>query len=1199
MFYCSSGGSDPLNMSKSGILRGIITEKLSTAAREILAVVERTVADYEEEASGFRREIERQRRQLGLLQPRVKLPRTDLQSHEEVVVGEEQEEQQLTQSTGVEAAESHSPPGKHSEEEEEDDEGEDAIEEDGDDEEVEQEDDHYDDDDEESLIINKMIKEDLKDPDFEIPSRSVQRGHKRRRLTLRMNTKEPLNLRIRILEDSETTVLSNSVFQKSPIWDLGCPHGLEEAAFLDLLRSTFPQLAAGEPFATFITDKSRKLQPLNVKALTPEEIYTAIKSIGNSALYIRPKKDEVKTKKKEEHLVADSTTIDPGITDNETGLPTRSVQLGHKRHRLTLKMNTKEPLNLRIRILEDSETTVLSNSVFKKSPIWDLGCPHGLEEAAFLDLLRSTFPQLAAGEPFDTFITDKSRKLQPLNVKALTPEEIYTAIKSIGNSALYIRPKKEEVKAKKKEEHLVADSTTIDPGIMDNETGLPTRSVQRGHKRHRLTLKMNTKEPLNLRIRILEDSETTVLSNSVFQKSPIWDLGCPHGLEEAAFLDLLRSTFPQLAAGEPFDTFITDKSRKLQPLNVKALTPEEIYTAIKSIGNSALYIRPKKDEVKAKEKEEHPVADSTTIDPGIMDNETGLLIRSVQLGHKRHRLTLKMNTKEPLNLRIRILEDSETTVLSNSVFKKYPIWDLGCPHGLEEAAFLDLLRSTFPQLAAGEPFDTFITDKSRKLQPLNVKALTPEEIYTAIKSIGNSALYIRPKKEEVKTKKKEEHLVADSTTIDNETGLPTSSVQSAQGSGKSKVSSESKSKQDNLQDEDEEADGNTDSSSTRDQTSEGDKTMKPDPKLQRRKRTRKGQGKQGRKRNGETKMYCKVCGVWYQNYGCLMNHALSHVSDPQSVCGVCGEKFESVEELKEHLKSHKNIHNCSHCGKSFVSIIRFNNHVAKHTGEGLFECDICSKTFSSKGSLNYHHWVHVEDKPHKCDICQQTFGLESHLKVHMKQHERKEVYKCKICNKSVTSRRSLAWHMLTHSDQRYYGCETCGKRFKLKSGLKSHERTHTVRERPFLCHICCKTFPSEQGLMCHLKVHSTEKPFVCTICSKAFKYKTSLSVHMKVHTEETPFECCECGRRFKRKNKLVEHMEIHSGIKDFICSICGKACLKREYLRVHMRTHTGERPFQCSLCDKAFTQSHCLKTHMKTHQDQENASLTLSEPGMI
>lgn len=60
--------------SKAEILRGIVAEKLTTAAHEILAVVERTVAGYEEEVSELRQEIERQRRQLEvLLQARVKL----------------------------------------------------------------------------------------------------------------------------------------------------------------------------------------------------------------------------------------------------------------------------------------------------------------------------------------------------------------------------------------------------------------------------------------------------------------------------------------------------------------------------------------------------------------------------------------------------------------------------------------------------------------------------------------------------------------------------------------------------------------------------------------------------------------------------------------------------------------------------------------------------------------------------------------------------------------------------------------------------------------------------------------------------------------------------------------------------------------------------------------------------------------------
>ncbi|MED6259182.1 hypothetical protein ATANTOWER_018284 [Ataeniobius toweri] len=293
MFFCSSSGSDPLNMSKSDILRGIITEKLSTAAREILAVVERTVTDYEKEASGFRQQIDRQRRQLELLQPQVKLHRggqwwtEDLQSHEEVVVGEEQEEQQLMENTGVDGAGSPSLRGKHSEDEE-------KV--------------------EDPATICELVQEDPKDPDYEVPPRSVQPGNKRRHLSAVIDTQDPLNLRIRILEESETEVLSNSVFQKSPVWDLGCPHGLDEAAFLDLLRSTFPQLAAGKPFDIFTTDKSRKLQPLSVKALTPEEISTAIRSLGNSALYIRPKKE---MQEREEYPVPESPTVDPEIIKNQ------------------------------------------------------------------------------------------------------------------------------------------------------------------------------------------------------------------------------------------------------------------------------------------------------------------------------------------------------------------------------------------------------------------------------------------------------------------------------------------------------------------------------------------------------------------------------------------------------------------------------------------------------------------------------------------------------------------------------------------------------------------------------------------------------------------------------------------------------------------------------------------------------------------
>ncbi|XP_038162031.1 zinc finger protein 37-like [Cyprinodon tularosa] len=619
--------------------------------------------------------------------------------------------------------------------------------------------------------------------------------------------------------------------------------------------------------------------------------------------------------------------------------------------------------------------------------------------------------------------------------------------------------------------------------------------------------------------------------------------------------------------------------------------------------------------------------------------------RSAQSGKKRRRSSLNIDSKKPLNLRIRILEDSETEVLSNNVFKKCPIWDLQCPHGLEEAAFLDLLRSTFPQLSAGKPFDTLITDRGRKLQPLRVKTLTPEEIYRAIKSIGNSALYIRLKEKEVITPEEEEHLVSDSlpadpVMVEKDQPVAQKSIGQSAPGGKGNIFSSATSQQQDFQTEEEGAESSVDFSGDEDRGSEGNEDSDPDYKPHKQTRKEKAscdksgiqtvertkgesedntecrsdndpalekddnlnldpdlqtslkiRNKGCWKRSDGVEKSCKVCGVTYRQLGGLFKHIWSHSSNPQNVCGACGEKFESEEKLKEHFQSYKKPYNCPHCGKSFFSKDGLKQHITKHTGDNLFKCNVCNKTFSQKGLLNQHQWVHVENKPHKCDLCPQSFGLESHLRAHRKRHASKDVYKCKICSKSLGDRRSLAQHTLTHSDERPYCCQTCGKRFKSNVGLKVHKMTHTVRDRPFLCHVCCKTFPTKQTLKCHIRTHSSEKLFVCTVCGKGFTFSGNLKIHMRVHTGETPYKCNECGRRFKSKTHLTQHMKTHSGIKDFICGICGKGSSKPEHLKIHMRTHTGERPYKCSLCDKDFTQSHCLKTHMKTHQTEESPSL--------
>ncbi|XP_018545307.1 zinc finger protein 317 [Lates calcarifer] len=901
MFYWmkrNTGGSETLDglgdMSKAEILRGIVTEKLATAAEEILAVVERTVAGYEEEASGFRREIDRQRRQLEvLLQPRVKLERRavnpDVDRRDVVVLSEGEEEEaegeQHTQQPDSGDSGSLGFLWFNG-----DDEGEDE---------------------EEQLSVqqetsSRQKQEDLRDPDYQIPSRSIP------------------------------------------------------------LRVRYDRRKPGKPRIS----------------------------------------------------------------------------------------NTPNHLDLRIRILEDSQTEVLSKKVFKKCPIQELQCPRGLQEADFVDLLRSTFPQLGADKPFDVFTSDRSRRLLPLRLKTLTPEEIYRTIRytGAGHSALYIRLKTGE-DAQTSSEDLHApwrqdeDSPSSSATMTTDQTEMNTKDQSERRKRGRPRL---GEEPTHhyFRICMLEDSQSDVLSKNVLTKSSIQDLKCPRSLQEADFLDLLQSTFPQLAGdNKSFHMFKSDRSKRLQRLKVKTLTPEEIYKTMKSTGveKTILYIRPTTGEEEEEEEEPHVL-------PGNDD-------------------------------------------------------------------------------------------------------ATDDSLSTAM-------------------------------VISDEAGIsPSSPVQQSDGNQVDFLSSTSTSQQHNMETDDEDA--------AESEVASGNNVS--DRKSHRELQLSKMRRRRPRAFVVErSKTPCKVCGVWFRVLGSLIKHAWRHMDDPQRACGVCGEHFESVEELKRHFRNNHKTHDCSHCGKSFCTVTGLNYHTTLHTGNRPFKCDVCNKTFAHMSSLSIHRWVHVGDKPHKCDLCPKAFGLKAQLKAHSKVHTGKDKYHCNICGKYFYDLRSLTRHRVTHSGERRYGCEVCGKRFKLPGTLKSHEKIHTDRDRPYLCHICCKTFLSNCGLTAHIRTHSDERPFICIVCGKGFISNGELKAHTRVHTGEAPYGCSECGRFFKRKTHLNNHVRSHLGIKLFACGVCGKACSRQEHLTVHMRTHNGERPYQCSLCEKAFTQSHCLKTHMKSHQVEENLFLSPS-----
>ncbi|XP_049423643.1 endothelial zinc finger protein induced by tumor necrosis factor alpha-like [Epinephelus fuscoguttatus] len=630
--------------------------------------------------------------------------------------------------------------------------------------------------------------------------------------------------------------------------------------------------------------------------------------------------------------------------------------------------------------------------------------------------------------------------------------------------------------------------------------------------------------------------------------------------------------------------------------------------------------------VEEEEEGEDEEEDESTERPQNLDDSTDETPSRCQYKKRKPGRPQVSDTQNHLDLKIRILEDSHTDVLSNSVLKKCPMLKLKCPRGLQETDFLDLLRSTFPQLSGDDRrFDILTSDKRRRLQRLRVKTLTAEEIHRNIGCTGwKSTLYIRLKTQaEPQTSEEEIHpqqtrddgteesvSTVAMVTCDDTSPQTSCPVQEVEGGGEGVLSSCSTSQAQDMEtegaeDEDRGISEPVDSKGhggdylekeeEREEANDSDDDWKPDksneelkdselPSTKKEKAKRCGvRTSESETENSDDVLSCRVCGALHKSEVVFVKHAWGHVDDPGGLCGVCGEVSESSEALKDHLQSHHKTDDCHICGESFLGILSLNEHVAAHSGERPHECDVCGDTFALKASLVDHQKLHEAGKLHKCYTCHKVFALKEQLQAHCRTHTNKKTHLCGVCGKSLSDYRSLSRHKMTHSGERPHSCQICGRRFKLPGTLRQHEKIHTDRERSYLCDVCCKMFLTSKQLQIHMRRHTNEKPYRCGECGRGFTTKGPLTIHMRIHTGEAPYRCPDCGWAFKRKTNLDNHVTVHSGLKPFVCGVCGKACARKTYLTVHMRTHNGERPFKCTLCDKAFTQSHCLKTHMKSH----------------
>lgn len=300
-------------------------------------------------------------------------------------------------------------------------------------------------------------------------------------------------------------------------------------------------------------------------------------------------------------------------------------------------------------------------------------------------------------------------------------------------------------------------------------------------------------------------------------------------------------------------------------------------------------------------------------------------------------------------------------------------------------------------------------------------------------------------------------------------------------------------------------------------------------------------------------------------------------------CKACKEKFKTLEEIYDHLKTVHNISQdllCDMCGLSCVCEVVFENHKCqKRRIQSSHRCGIdnCEETFTTYRAAKKHkHEVHGIEK-FLCTICGQRFLLSSNLKAHLEwAHGIGEPKECKLCHQMCRGPNTLRSHMLTHNADNSFSCEICGKLYKYRAGLKIHmDHSH--------------------------KSNRVKKYFTCEVCQAIYTKKGSLNHHIikMNHTTEKQKSvlrlakpCKQCGKVFGTGVKLQRHMnQVHIKEKKMTCQFCGKGFDDKSNLRQHIQTHTGDKPC-CDICKITFRSRRKLCSHM---MEKHNIFMELSE----
>ncbi|KAI9565558.1 hypothetical protein GHT06_009350 [Daphnia sinensis] len=216
----------------------------------------------------------------------------------------------------------------------------------------------------------------------------------------------------------------------------------------------------------------------------------------------------------------------------------------------------------------------------------------------------------------------------------------------------------------------------------------------------------------------------------------------------------------------------------------------------------------------------------------------------------------------------------------------------------------------------------------------------------------------------------------------------------------------------------------------------------------------------------ESDKFGMVCEVLSSTAG----HETTEYGKTQESCHDVTKMSTITEDLPNSGLTGCDRHVCNECGANFISLLKYMDHLNRHTG----------------------------NKPYVCEECNKQFFTLSYLRNHQK----------------------------LHSADYQFICEFCGKAFRLKNNLQMHELTHT-KEKPFKCDLCDKAYTHPMNLKIHKQEHTGAKPFQCETCGRCFRTTHRLKTHKMSHTGEKAFSCLNCEAKFTSNSKVKRHMSLH------------------------------------------------------------------------